>query len=191
MLLDNCRDSVGLGSQVSGVSHQFVQLDFQLLRHRLRALQTLQCILNDTHTHTHDTSWLSEHVLHVCVCVRVCVSRGDKHPTDGNDTPPIRALAFLFTPWLGSSRSSHYSHTDTGSGSYSLRAAAGTIAFLFLAEWQEGAVDNVLPLFSASLTFCTHAVMKSCPMKYVPALSLSLFPSLPLSLSLALYLSDV
>lgn len=40
-------------------------------------------------------------------------------------------------------------------------------------------MDTVLPLSSASLTFCTNRVMKSSPMKYVQALTLTRFsPSL-------------
>lgn len=48
VLLDERRHPLGLGAQVPGVPHQVVQLPFQLLSHRLDALQALQRFLKTT-----------------------------------------------------------------------------------------------------------------------------------------------
>lgn len=77
-----------------------------------------------------------------------------------------------------------HSHTHTRSNTYSQCCLYNSISVL-RRVWQEGAVDNGLPLSSTCLTFWTHAVMKSCPMKHVQALSLTL------RLSPARSLSDV
>lgn len=48
VVLNKCGNPLGLWIQISGESHQVVQLAFQLLSHRLRAVQALQYVLNNT-----------------------------------------------------------------------------------------------------------------------------------------------
>lgn len=100
---------------------------------------------------------------------RICMT-----PSNKSARIPIHTLPQSFSLFSHSNRAHRRSNTYSQCCLYKSIAVPGGV-------WQEGAVDNGLQLASACLTFCTHTVMKSCPMKYVQALSLSLCDSHSLS----------